>query len=280
MTKKMKFKTPLIGRVAKRQRGWWSAYVPAIGAFVQVTSVLDATSTLKRVIEMMLRLDGEQATVTVTVVEPAVKGVAHVAVTCDRPGLLEARAADFARLSAGMAGPITNPFFVAVRRGGITVPRIVEPRFLAKPTNMQRIEEMRESIAVVASATGRARRGLSARVLRDLTIHRLGMIGEAAAATTKPFRAKHRRVPWADVVALRELFCKPDRLLDEAVLRKAVRETVPALAKVLARPEFEVDHVERLKISRAETKALREWGAKNPSVRSAVTRRGRQKRQS
>jgi len=276
MTKTKKFKAPLVGRITKREHMWWTGYVPAIGAFIQATSVLDAASTLKRVIEMMFRYDGERVsvTVTVTVPEPAVKGVANVSVMCDRPGLLEARAAEFARLSAGVKGPIRNPFFVAVRRRGITVAHNVEPKWLAKPTNMQRIEHMRERVALVTETAGRARRMPTAPGMRDATIYRLSIIGVAAAATTKAFRTKHASVPWTDAIAMRKFLGKPDRLLDHAALRKAVRETVPALAKTLARPEFEMDHVERLKIARAETKALREWAAKNPVPKPKKRKRG------
>lgn len=121
MTEKVKSRAPLVGRITTAKRALWTAHVPAIGAFTQGRSLLDAARMLKRVIEMMLRLDGHRVTVTITAPKSAVNGVAAVTVTCDQGGLLEARAAEFARLSASVRGPIRNPYFVAVRRGGLTV---------------------------------------------------------------------------------------------------------------------------------------------------------------
>jgi len=68
-------------------------------------------------------------------------------------------------------------------------------------------------------------------------IYRLGVMGGAAAATTKAFRAKRTNIPCAEVIAMQGLLGKPDRLIDHAVLRKAVRDTVPGLMKTLARPD-------------------------------------------
>ena len=129
---------------------------------------------------------------------------------------------------------------------------------------MQRVEHMRERVALVTESARSHSSGADGSDDARRDDFRLGIIGVAAAATTKAFRAKHTNVPWRDAIAMREFLGKPDRLIDFAALRKAVRETVPALAKTLALPEFEVDHVERLKITRAEAKALREWAAKNP----------------
>ena len=271
MTKKRKLEAPLVGRITKVRRALWGAHVPAIGAVTQGRSLVDAAQMLKRVIEMMLRLDGHKVTVTVTMPEAAVNSVAVIAVTCDQRGLFEARAAEFKRLSAGVKGPISNPFFVAVRRDGITVVNDVEPKLPAKPTNKQSLENMREHLRRVMDAARRA-----GRVRRDAMIYRLGVMGVAAAATTKAFRAKHARIPWADVIALQELLGKPDRLLDHAALRNVMRETVPALMKALARPDLEVAEVIRLNVTPAEAKALREWGAKNllpkPKKRKRVAR--------
>lgn len=217
------------------RRSLWAAHVPAIGAFTQGRSLLDAARMLERVIEMMFRLDGRKVIVAV-MPEVAVKGVAPIAVTCDRRGLFEGREAEFARLSAGVRGPITNPYFVALRPGRITV---------ENNTHLSKWE----------------RRVQTDVLRRDAMIYRLGVIGLAAAATTKAFRAKHTNIPWDEVIALRDFLGKPDRVLDHAALRKAMRETIPAVMKALARPDFEVVEVIRLNLTPSDAKVLREWCA-------------------
>ena len=116
MTKTKKFKVPLVGHITKLKRTWWIAYVPAIGALAQSDSRRGAASTLKGNIEKMFRHEREPVTATVTVLNSVVDG-ADVSVTCNRPGLLEARAAEFKRMSAEVDGPIRNPLLVPVRRG-------------------------------------------------------------------------------------------------------------------------------------------------------------------
>lgn len=234
-----KLKIPLVGRITKLKRTWWVAHLPAVGVLATATSLRGAVSTLKGNIERMFRKVGDQVTVAITVLKPAVEDGADISVTCDRHGLLEARAAEFKHLLADVDGPIRNPFLVPVRRGDFSVANNVDPRLPARPTNTQRIEHMRWRVALVAEATGRGRRMPPSGLLREATIHRLSIIGAAAASTPKAFRAKHPSVPWDEAISMREFFGKPDRLLDPAALRKAVRETVPALAKALARPDLE-----------------------------------------
>ena len=267
MTKKMKFKTPLVGRITRLKRTWWMAYVPAIGVMAQSDSRRGAASTLKGNIERMFRHERKPVAVAVTMLlDSVVEDGANVSVTCDRRGLLEERAAEFPRLAADVDGPLRNPFLVPFRRGEYIVANHVDPRLPARPTNNQRIEHMRLRVALVTEETGRTRRmPPKGWLMREATIHRLGIIGVAAAGATKALRAKYPSVPWADAIAIRKFLGKSDDRLDQSALRKAVRETVPALAKVLARPEFEAG------------------AAKNPlqkpkarSARSAVARPNRQ----
>jgi predicted RNase H-like HicB family nuclease len=79
----------VVGRITKQETPWWSAEVPAIGAFTQGSSRRDAVAMLKDLIKTMIDRKGFEVAVKKT--RTSADGVVIVSVQSNRPRLLAQR---------------------------------------------------------------------------------------------------------------------------------------------------------------------------------------------
>jgi uncharacterized protein with HEPN domain len=63
--------------------------------------------------------------------------------------------------------------------------------------------------------------------------HKLEVIGEAARAVSDAFKEGHPRIPWPDIVGLRNRIAHEYFRLDLEVIWQIVREDLPALIGVV-----------------------------------------------
>ena len=101
-------------------------------------------------------------------------------------------------------------------------------------SNEQRLDDLLQfSTDITAWAQTTPLNAQDAKMTKDATIYVLGIIGVAAEGMTAEFRAAHPSIPWKDVIAMEEFVGKPDRLLNQTAVEKALHETVPVLLREL-----------------------------------------------
>jgi uncharacterized protein with HEPN domain len=100
------------------------------------------------------------------------------------------------------------------------------------------IVEAADAIAVFLEGSQRAR-FLTDDLVRSATLHKLTIIGEAAARLPRSFCDAHSEVPWSDIVAFRNIAVHSYVAVDWQIVWTAAAEDAPRLrhqiAAILAR---------------------------------------------
>lgn len=68
-------------------------------------------------------------------------------------------------------------------------------------------------------------------VVQSAFLHKLTVIGEAAARLTPELKARHADMPWADIVAFRNIVVHAYFSIDLAIVWTAVTSDVPMLVR-------------------------------------------------
>ena len=109
--------------------------------------------------------------------------------------------------------------------------------------DLQFLEDINEAAAAierfVASSSGDS--FSSDEVLRSAVLHKLTVIGEAAARVTAGLRERHPEVPWSDVVGFRNIVVHAYFALEWSIVWATATEEVPELRRQIARI-LELEH--------------------------------------
>ncbi|MBL7141449.1 MAG: DUF86 domain-containing protein [Planctomycetes bacterium] len=71
-------------------------------------------------------------------------------------------------------------------------------------------------------------------VLRSAVLQKLTVIGEAASRLSRDFRAAHPSIPWADIIAFRNIAVHAYFSVDWSIVWVAATEDAPRLRRQLA----------------------------------------------
>jgi len=71
-------------------------------------------------------------------------------------------------------------------------------------------------------------------LLRSAVLHKLTLMGEAAARLPAEFKARHPEVPWSDVVAFRNIAVHEYFAVDWAIVWNAATADAPELRRLVA----------------------------------------------
>ncbi len=72
-------------------------------------------------------------------------------------------------------------------------------------------------------------------LVRDATLRRIEIIGEAAKHLSPPFREAHKEVPWSKITGMRDKLIHYYMGVDYKVVWEVVSRDLPALRKTLLR---------------------------------------------
>ena len=102
-----------------------------------------------------------------------------------------------------------------------------------EPLYLQDIVEAADNITFHIGDRSR-RRFLGDRTVRAAVLHEITVIGEAAARLPSEFRERHPEVPWAKIVAFRNLVVHEYFGLDWPIVWDTATTLVPVLRKQIA----------------------------------------------
>jgi uncharacterized protein with HEPN domain len=89
--------------------------------------------------------------------------------------------------------------------------------------------------AVAGFVAGRSKESfLNDDLLRSAVLHKLTIIGEAAARLPRAFREAHPNVPWADIVAFRNIAVHSYFAVDWMIVWTTAIEEAPELRRQIA----------------------------------------------
>jgi uncharacterized protein with HEPN domain len=103
--------------------------------------------------------------------------------------------------------------------------------------DLQFLEDIREAAeAIERFAAGSSGASFSGDdVLRSAVLHKLTVIGEAAARVTAALRERHPEVPWSDVVGFRNVVVHAYFALEWSIVWTTATEEVPQLRRQISR---------------------------------------------
>ena len=113
---------------------------------------------------------------------------------------------------------------------------------------MRREELYLQDICIAADAISRFIAGLNEAAFRNYemvnsaVVQKLAVIGEAAARVSADFRSRHPEIPWAEIIAFRNILVHAYFGIDWGVVWLAASKEVPlvrAQIAVLLREEFD-----------------------------------------
>ncbi len=71
-------------------------------------------------------------------------------------------------------------------------------------------------------------------LVRSAVLHKLMVIGEAAARTSSELRSRHAEIPWGDIVRFRNIVVHAYFAVDWGIVWNTATEEVPALRQQIA----------------------------------------------
>lgn len=106
---------------------------------------------------------------------------------------------------------------------------------MGRRDDRRRLQHMLDhAVEVVDMARGRSRSDLDADRQLNLSLVRLlEIVGEATSRVSKEFREHHRRIPWQDIIALRNRLIHGYDSVDFNILWDIVQHDVPLLISQL-----------------------------------------------
>ena len=75
-------------------------------------------------------------------------------------------------------------------------------------------------------------------LLQTWVVHHIQIIGEAATKLSENFRAAHADVPWAEIVAMRNILVHDYFRIDTEIVWQVVERDIPVLKRLLQRPLY------------------------------------------
>lgn len=94
----------------------------------------------------------------------------------------------------------------------------------------QRLADIQEAIERIEKYAKGGRRAFERdELLQVWVVHHVRIIGEAARRLSGPFRSRHRDVPWAEIIAMRNILVHEYFGVDVDVVWATVRQDLPRL---------------------------------------------------
>ncbi len=108
-------------------------------------------------------------------------------------------------------------------------------RCCMRPERLYLCDILEAADAVAAFVSGRSRDSFEGDdLLRSAVLHKLTVMGEAAARLPAEFRVRHPEVPWAEVVAFRNIAVHEYFAVDWGIVWSAATGDAPQLRRLVA----------------------------------------------